>query len=437
MQPLLPPEQLLDALDGPAILITPDFRIEAANQAYLERYCKGIPPPAGRYCHEISHHSDLPCEQIGENCPVQAARITKGPARVLHIHHTPGGEEHVNVEARPLLDEAGNIRYFIETVKESRTSSPRATRDNKLIGRSPAFRIMLEMVQRVGPTETAALLLGESGTGKELVARAIHEESPRHHKPFVAVECSGLTEGLFESELFGHEKGAFTGAASRKVGLVEAAEGGTLFLDEIGDIPLTMQVKLLRLLETRTYRLVGSAAARPADFRLICATHRDLLELVERGEFRRDLYYRISAFPIHLPALRERLEDLPLIAESLLRRLSTKVAKGLSKEALAQLLGYHFPGNIRELRNLLERACLLADGDTIHTQHLPSLLSRSSPALVAGGNEEVLPLEEVERRYLLRVVSQFQGDRRALAERLGISERTLFRKLRKVRADEG
>jgi transcriptional regulator with PAS, ATPase and Fis domain len=295
---------------------------------------------------------------------------------------------------------------------------------------------MLELISRVSPAETAVLLQGESGTGKELVARAVHNGSPRSDKPFVVVECSGLTESLFESELFGHERGAFTGAHARKIGLVEAAEGGTLFLDEIGDVPLSLQVKLLRLLETGTYRRVGSTEPQQADFRLVTATHRDLQAMVTEGSFRRDLYYRISIFPIPLPALPDRLDDLPLLIDSLLSRISPDRAYRAAPATLVCLQQYAFPGNIRELRNILERATLLADDDIILPEHLPGEVCNSKTA--SDGKElldtrEILPLDEIERRYLIQVMSKFPGDRDSLAEKLGISRRTLFRKLRDLK----
>jgi DNA-binding NtrC family response regulator len=296
---------------------------------------------------------------------------------------------------------------------------------------------MVELINRVAPAETAALLQGESGTGKELVARAIHDNSPRGDKPFVVVECSGLTESLFESELFGHERGAFTGAHAKKIGLVEAAEGGTLFLDEVGDVPLSLQVKLLRLLETATYRRVGSVEPREANFRLITATHRDLQTMVTEGSFRRDLFYRISTFPIALPALLERTEDLPLLIESLLSRLSPNRTYSVAPATLACLQQYGFPGNIRELRNILERAILLTDDEVILPEHLSAEVCDSETASndkPLPDNGEILPLEEIERRYLVQVLSKFTGDRDKLAHKLGISKRTLFRKLQNLRS---
>lgn len=233
-------------------------------------------------------------------------------------------------------------------------------------------------------------------------------------------------------ELFGHEKGAFTGAHVRKAGLVAAARGGTLFLDEIGDIPLSLQVKLLRLLETGTYRRVGSAEPEQADFRLICATHQPLKTMMEEGAFRKDLYYRVNTFPIRVPALRERKEDLPLLVEALLRRLGLHSKLSLSEDALECLRSYDFPGNIRELRNILERASLMADGSTILGSHLPEECRCGGQAVPEPDPraDDVVPLDEIERRYLRRVVARFPGDKRQLANMLGVSERTLYRKIR-------
>jgi transcriptional regulator with PAS, ATPase and Fis domain len=269
------------------------------------------------------------------------------------------------------------------------------------------------------------LLLGETGTGKEMVARAIHAASARAGAPFITVDCSGFAETLFESELFGHERGAFTGALARKTGLVEAAAGGTLFLDEVGDITLGLQVKLLRLLETGAFRRVGGIEPLHADFRLIAATHRDLGGMVREERFRSDLYFRIAAFPVTLPPLRARRSDIALLAESLLDRISQGRHRTLSSEALANLQGYDFPGNIRELRNILERASLLADGEHIGREHLPGEAQ-------ARGRSPGLTLEDAERRALTEALRTHAGSRRGLAAALGISERTLYRKLRRL-----
>ena len=426
---------LLEGIADPALLLSPDYRIVTANQAYLERFASGH-PVCGRFCFEVSHHTQGPCYEEGEPCPMKLARETGEPNRVLHIHHSPRGEEHVEVEGRPVFDREGRLRYLIEIVRLARAARLRPDGQG-LVGRAPPFLEMLSLVQRVAPSETPVLLQGESGTGKELVAQAIHDLSFRSGAAFVPVECSGLTESLFESELFGHRRGAFTGAHANKEGLVQAASGGTLFLDEIGDVPLGLQVKLLRLLETGTYRQVGSVEPRQADFRLISATHRDLRGMVDEGSFRRDLYFRISVFPIHLPGLRERRADLPLLAETLLQRIRGADGKRVSKAAMERLEAYDFPGNVRELRNILERAALMADGPLIQPEHLPAELhpGRPGPVVEKGDADTVLTLEQLERDYLARVVRRFRGSRRELARRLGISERTLFRKLQRLQRE--
>ena len=264
------------------------------------------------------------------------------------------------------------------------------------------------------------LLLGESGTGKELFARAVHEASGRAGGPFVVVDCSGLTETLFESELFGHEKGAFTGATTRKPGLVETAQGGTVFLDEIGDVPLAMQVKLLRLIESGAYRRVGGIETLHANFRLVAATHKPLEAMMAQGEFRQDLYYRISAFPISLPPLRERAEDIALLVNSFLQRAGAGQRKlTITPNALAQLQRGTWPGNIRELRNVLERAGLFADDGVIRTEQLPVAPAAAPPAPAPAAANS-----------LAAVAATFGGTRAELAGHLGISERTLYRRLK-------
>jgi transcriptional regulator with PAS, ATPase and Fis domain len=301
------------------------------------------------------------------------------------------------------------------------------------VGCDPAFLEALGLIKRVAPTDTSVLLLGETGTGKEVMARALHDLSSRAARPFVVVDCPGLTETLFESELFGHERGAFTGAVTRKPGLVEAAAGGTLFIDELGDIPLQLQVKLLRLLETGVFRRVGGTEVLRAEFRLVAATHRDLAQLVEAGQFRRDLYYRISAFPVTVPPLRMRAIDVPALARAMLSRLGRAYPRDFTERALAALCAYRYPGNVRELRNLVERAALLTDGDWIDLQHLPPAVIDTSNLPSArpkptGSPESVF--EAAEREALRAALAGHRGSRRELAVRLGLSERTLYRKLR-------
>ena len=434
----LDPEELTSILDvfrEPAILLSPDYRILGANRSYQRVYGTDARGD-GKRCFEASHGYRRPCDEAGEACPLRATLETHQPQRVLHVHHTASGKEHVDVEMVPITNSRGELRFLVEVLHHLPVASPTAD-GHGLVGHSAAFNEMLGLVSRVAPSDTSALLLGESGTGKELIAKAIHDQSARHDGPFVPVECSGLTESLFESELFGHERGSFTGAVSSKVGLVEAAAGGTLFLDEIGDVPPSLQVKLLRLLETRTFRRVGSVEARRTDFRLVCATHRDLRAMVQAGEFREDLYYRLSTFPVPVPPLRERAGDIPLLADALVDRLGFNPRPTLGTEALAALERYPFPGNIRELRNILERGALLADGGEIRPEHLAleGNVSRRSGAREPGADGRIRPLDEVEREYLRYALTVHDGDRRSLAAALGLSERSLYRKLQSL--DEG
>jgi transcriptional regulator with PAS, ATPase and Fis domain len=421
----------LDGMPEPRIVMDADYRIVAANTAYVRDFGGGQ-PIRGRTCYEVSHHFSVPCDQAGESCPLKQSLEARSPQRVLHLHHTPRGEEHVDVETTPIFDEAGQVIYFVETMRVVRQASSRPAAQG-LVGRSPAFVGMLQKVLRVADSAAAVLLLGETGTGKELVARAIHEASPRNGQPFVAVDCAGMTENLFESELFGYEKGAFTGAQFRKQGLVEAASGGTLFLDEIGELPLVLQVKLLRLLETGTYRRVGGLDWLPADFRLVAATHRDLRAMVQAETFRRDLYYRINTFPLHTPALHERAEDIPLLAASLLERVDRRPGRRLTSEALAWLTTRRYAGNIRELRNLIERATLLADGDLIDLPHLmemdDELPFTAPPTDGVFQLNAVIDLATLEKSYLAWARAGSDGNLESLAKQLGVSQRTLYRKL--------
>lgn len=425
----------LDGLPEPRIIMDEEYRIIAANASYMKEFGAGQ-AIVGRCCYEVSHRFTTPCDQAGESCPLRQSMADGVPQRVLHLHHTPRGEEHVDVETTPIRDELGRVVYFVETMRVVRQASGRAAARG-LVGRSPAFVAMLEKVMRVAKSNAAVLLLGETGTGKELVAHAIHESSQRANGPIVAVDCAGMTETLFESELFGYEKGAFTGAAHRKQGLVEAANGGTLFLDEIGELPLSLQVKLLRLLETGTYRRVGGLDWLPADFRLIAATHRDLGAMVNAETFRRDLYFRINTFPIRTPALHERAGDIPLLAASLLERVDRKPGRDFSAEAMAWLAGRRYSGNIRELRNLIERATLLADGGTISRQHLTEMDDALPQAPTVNSSAfqlfDVVGLDVLEKRYLTWLEGRAAADFSGLAKQLGVSQRTLYRKLQGVR----
>jgi len=415
----------IDSLPEPHILCDRQYRVLAANIAYRRSFGENQ-VFIGRTCFDISHHLSVPCDQAGEACPLRQSLISERREHVLHLHHTPQGEAYVNIELSPVRDGNGKVAYFIEKMEPVAVARG-LSHAQGLVGRAPVFQHMLQMVARVAPSEATVLLLGESGSGKELVARAIHDSSRRVDKPFVALDCSGLTETLFESELFGHERGAFTGATSRRVGLIEAACGGTLFLDEVGDIPLVMQVKLLRLLETGIYRRVGSVALHKADIRLISATHRNLRAMVESGSFRQDLYFRLNTFPVELPPLRARLSDVPVLAQSLLTRVAADRNLRFSDESIELLRHYGYPGNVRELRNIIERASLLCDGKIIEPSHLPEEVRN-----IGGLTSKSVNLADMERQTLETRLAHHQGSRKMLADELGISERTLYRRLKQL-----
>ena len=440
----------LEELPEPHIVLDAHYRILAANAAYRHKFgaAAGV---LGRPCYEVSHHFSEPCDQAGESCPLAQARTSGTRARVLHLHHTPGGEEYVQIELAPVSGSAAQPRLFVEKMAALPVAQVQPAVQG-LVGRAPAFQQMLALLARVASAPAAVLLLGETGTGKELAARALHQASPRAQRAWVPVDCSSLPETLFESELFGHERGAFTGATHARPGLVDAANGGTLFLDEVGDIPLAMQVKLLRLLESGTYRRVGSTELRQADIRVVSATHRDLPRMVAEGRFREDLFYRLSSFPIRLPPLRERREDIPLLAQALLERVAAPRKLRLSENALALLQAQPFPGNVRELRNLLERAALLCDGAALEAAHVQQALAcglvppahssapTSAPvpaALVPAAPAPALPPATWpaprSAQDWAQLIAEHTGPRAELAARLGISERTLYRRLRALR----
>ncbi|MGA3824467.1 sigma-54 interaction domain-containing protein [Pseudomonas chlororaphis] len=410
----------------PTILLDTDYNILAANTAYQRQFGVEGKPHVGAKCYRVSHQFAVPCDQAGEHCPMRKAFETRLPERLLHVHHTPRGPEHVDVELRPILGDTGQVVAYVERLSSVAVASVQPQQKG-LVGRSPAFNAALSALQRAAPSQIPVLLQGESGTGKELFARALHDGSPRASGPLVVVDCTGLTETLLESELFGYEKGAFTGALQRKIGLAEAAHGGTLFLDEIGEVPLAMQVKLLRLIESGSFRPVGSLRTVHSDFRLVSATHKPLKEMVAAGTFRQDLYYRISAFPIRLPALRERSDDLPLLIDSLLQRLAPGAVPRVAPEALERLGLYAYPGNIRELRNILERARLFSDDGVIRVEDLPEELRAGSAATTTQPSRRRAGKDLEQLAHALEV---FEGSRSELAKALGLSERTLYRRLK-------
>jgi transcriptional regulator with PAS, ATPase and Fis domain len=307
-----------------------------------------------------------------------------------------------------------------------------------LIGSAPEMRKLYQIIEQAAPTSASVLIMGESGTGKELVAQTIHQLSPRAAFPFIAINCAAIPETLLESEIFGHEKGAFTGASDRRQGCFEMADHGTLFLDEIGEMAPATQVKLLRVLQERTFRRLGGRQEQSVDVRVIAATNIDPAEAVQKGRLREDLYYRLNVFAMKLPPLRDRKEDLPLLIQSFINEFNTRNQRsiaGVDHEAMRMLEHYQWPGNVRELRNVIERATILAPGPFIEATHLPPVVTHepgpAPEAQVALGPGTTV--EEAERRLIMMTLQHTRDNKTRAAEILGISLKTLHNKLNKLR----
>lgn len=344
----------------------------------------------------------------------------------------PFKKEEIKLVVRRALEHNRLVREntrFREKLRER-------TDQSQLVGSSPPMLDVYKLVARVATGKSTVLLEGESGTGKELIARAIHSNSPRRDRPFVPVNCAALPDQLLESELFGHEKGAFTGAVGFKPGLIETADGGTLFLDEIGDLGIALQVKLLRVIQEQEVRRVGGTVAAKVDVRIIAATNRDLTKLVKEGLFREDLFYRLNVVRILLPPLRERREDIPMLAHHFLQKFSggDKPIRGFVPETMTLLQRHRWPGNVRELENVIERAVSLSHGPLVLPDDLPEVVRAAGAAGGAEASQRepheknaLLTLEEMEKQYLLRVLREVGGNKVKAAKILGIDRRTLYR----------
>src|SRR5438552_5691955 len=401
----------------------------------------------------------LPSED-GMKLIARAKSLSKPPVCILM---TAYGSEEVAVEAmkhgaddyiakgRMQIDELEMriARALRRQSLEVENESLRQQLDKKyglenIVGESPAMQEVLETVRQVAPSKATVLITGESGTGKELIARALHQLSPRARQPLVAVHCAGLPRELIESELFGHEKGAFTGAHERRIGRVEQAQGGTLFLDEIGEIDATIQIKLLRFLGERTFERVGSNKTLSADVRLISATNKNLEEMVKAGGFREDLYFRLKVVEISLPPLRERTGDIPLLAQNFLRefaRENEKKVNDFSAEALEAMMEHRWPGNVRELRTAIEHAVVLCRSERITLRDLPPEIRSKSAAQAVPETNPLLAqntptVQEAEKHLIIRALKESNGNRTLAARKIGISRRTLHRKLHTYHLEE-
>ncbi|QCQ22889.1 sigma-54 interaction domain-containing protein [Desulfoglaeba alkanexedens] len=433
----LSPHPILDAINEGVFTVDLDRRITGFNRAAERITGVRRAEAMGRRCFEV-FRADI-CET---DCAVARTLETGQPVinAAARIYAAGGRQVPIRVSTALLREADGQIIGAVETFQDlSRIEQLQKELEARysfedLIGRSPAMQTLFEILPRVAASQSTVLISGESGTGKELVARAVHNLSPRRQGPFVALNCGALPDTLLESELFGYKAGAFTDARKDKIGRFVAAQGGTLFLDEIGDVSAAMQVRLLRAVQERTVEPLGAVHPTPVDVRLVAATNKDLADLVRQGRFREDLYYRIRVVELRLPPLRERREDIPLLVDHFiarLNRLQGKDVTGVSNAVLMRLMEHNYPGNVRELKNILEHAFVLCQQGRIDIGHLPPELRPAGPAEV--GHAGPMTLQAMERLMITEALRRHAGHRQQAAAELGIDPSTLYRKIRALK----
>lgn len=439
-------QSLVDAHPEPFALVDEQFNIVACNRQYAEAYTHLDPVDiVGMKCHEVSHKSADTCEINGEECPLVRVFRTAEPMQVIHRHLDRNHHPHYSaIHGSPVFGDNGKLLYMGEGMHPISSEADLVFDEQKMVGCCPSFTRVLDNLCLLADTEAPVLIHGETGTGKEMAAQLLHRKSPRSAGELITLDCTQFTEEMFVNELFGHEPGAYTGCVGQKKGLVELADKGTLFLDEIGEMPLSIQAKFLRVLETGIFRRLGGTREIKTDFRVIAATNRDLKLMVEKNQFRADLYYRINCMQVELPPLRHRKDDLPeLIAHFLARKVMGTHSASLSSTALDMLKRYNFPGNMRELKNLLERAALLARGGILQPEHFPDSVQHYRPALdkdTAHRDHELhlhafdTCTHAVTPELIRHALDHFLGSRRLTAKALNISERTLYRRLKEINA---
>ncbi|WKJ89546.1 sigma-54 dependent transcriptional regulator [Methylomonas montana] len=421
-------ESLLETHDLPLVIIDANLRVVAVNRAWEMGFGATRQSRIGQAC--CSDNSDCRHRRLFQTLEAYAGVVAD--TTVVNAQRL------LNVRGFPLLDADATL-YLGEVVTVSNRSVV-ADDGPGMVGKSATFSEFKNRLQQAAETQAPVMLLGETGTGKELAAEFVHRHSKRESGNFVIVDCTILGEELFESELFGHEKGAFTGATSAKKGLFELADNGTLFFDEIGDLPLSQQPKLLRALENGQFRRVGGTTMQKAKVRVLCATHRNLADMVKSGHFREDLFYRLSVFPVEVPPLRQRRQDLPLLIDHFLSQLGDSAACSyeITQEALIKLIQYAWPGNIRELRNCLQLAAGLCKDKNIQEAdiHFMQRQGWTQAADTSLANETPHPaissLAQFEAEFISSLISKYQGNRKLIAAEMNISERTLYRKLNRL-----
>ncbi len=443
-------KSVVDVQENPAVIIDSEYRIIAANKSYCRSYGVTEENIVGRCCYEVSHRSQVPCHQNGEDCPHRKVFETNEPFQVLHTHYdADDNPDHVRIKAYPLKNEDGSTVLMESIYRLVPRALDISCEDMRMVGRSPAFLACIESLTVAAKAGGRVLIDGESGVGKELAARFVHDQSSRSGRPYVELNCAAITETLVEDELFGHERGAFTGCAGMKPGLFELADKGTLFLDEVGELPLAIQAKLLRVLDSGEFRRVGGQQKYTVDVNVIAATNRDLGTLVAEGKFREDLYYRIAGIRVTVPPLRERRSDIVPLAQVLIKRLTRDSAVNyeMTNAAIEKLNAHHFPGNIRELSNVIQKAIAMSDdgvidGKHIQFDHIPTKsrsASTASPAPEKGEAavaQDSCSIADLEATHIASLLRAYKGNRRKVASVLNISERTLYRKINRYHLRE-
>ena len=435
-------ESILERISDGVFTVDADWRITSFNRAAESITGIRRRDAIGKACSDVFRASM--CEA---DCALRHTVKTSKPIinKSAFIVNAVGRRIPISVSTAMLRDERGRIIGGAETfrdlslVEELRKELEGRCQMGDLVSHSIALRRICELLPQIAPSNATVLIHGETGTGKELLARAIHTLSPRKNKPFVPVNCGALPDTLLESELFGYVKGAFTGAAQDKPGRFALAEGGTVFLDEIGDISPAMQVRLLRVLQERTYEPLGSTQTRHADVRIIAATHRDLAALIRKGTFREDLFYRLNVVKLELPPLRKRKEDIPLLVEHFVARFNRRQGKsvvGVAPDVMALLMAHDYPGNVRELENLIERAFVLCGTGRIERSHLPiELTGQSTAAFIPAGDTIAAQTHAAEALAIRAALEQCGFNRLAAARELGLHKSTLFRKMKALGMD--
>lgn len=429
---------ILHSITNGVLTVNKEWRVTSFNPAAEKITGFKAKDVVGKHCYEI-----LQSETCKKNCPLRKTMETKIPVYdyELEIINARGETVPVSVNTALLIDETDTIIGGVETFRDLSTYRFLKEELNQkysfgnIIGKDKKMREIYSLMKTISATDTTVLVIGATGTGKELVARAIHHNSPRKHKPFIKVDCTALPETLLESELFGYKKGAFTDARADKPGKFELADGGTIFLDEIGDLPPSIQSKLLRVLEEHAFEPLGAVKTVKVDVRVVAATNRDLQEAIKHGTFREDLYYRLNVVPIKIPPLREKPEDIPLLIDHFIEVFSEKFKKsvtGVSQDAMDMLVDYVWPGNVRQLEHAIEHAFIHCKGKMIQTKHLPEEIKQKQSALVDRIFDKGAPIKEIEREVILEALKRNSWHKANAARALKISYVTLWRKMKKL-----